>query len=228
MYMNAEMIFNEFAKYVESDDKYYTWGKHGVIEDALAWFNIPSGKFIGASSSVHADNLEKLHNFMITKATDDQLKVIANICKKHVNVPVVDFTDDAAGQVFVSMPMNEQKCDCVAVIREGIRTALTSTGNEPYFLDKAVHSENIYNVMLEHIHNCKFPVADLTTQNLGVYYEAGYAKALGKTVIFTCKDSDFANIHFDIKQVQTISWHDESDLSEKLAEQICGLNLGKR
>lgn len=42
MYMNAEMIFNEFAKYVESDDKYYTWGKHGVIEDALAWFNIPS------------------------------------------------------------------------------------------------------------------------------------------------------------------------------------------
>ena len=56
----------------------------------------------------------------------------------------------------------------------------------------------------------------------------GYAKALGKTVIFTCKDSDFANIHFDIKQVQTISWHDESDLSEKLAEQICGLNLGKR
>lgn len=100
--------------------------------------------------------------------------------------------------------------------------------DEPYFLDKAIHSENIYNVMLEHIHNCKFLVADLTTQNLGVYYEAGYAKALGKTVIFTCKDSDFANIHFDIKQVQTISWHDEPDLSEKLAEQICGLNLGKR
>lgn len=48
MNMNAEMIFNEFAKYAESDDKYYTWGKHGVIEDVLAWFNIPSGKFIGA------------------------------------------------------------------------------------------------------------------------------------------------------------------------------------
>lgn len=164
---------------------------------------------------------------MITKATDDQLKVIANICKKHVDVPAVDFTDDAAGQVFVSMPMNEQKCDCVAVIRDGIRTALTSTGNEPYFLDKDFHSENIYNVMLEHIHNCKFLVADLTTQNLGAYYEADYAKALGKAVIFTCKDSDFTNIRFDIKQVQTIIWHDESDLSEKLAEQICGLNLGK-
>lgn len=97
MNMNAEMIFNEFTKYVESDDKYYTWGKHGVIEDVLAWFNIPSGKFIGASSSVHADNLEKLHNFMVTKATDDQLKLIANICKEHMYVPVADPTDDAAG-----------------------------------------------------------------------------------------------------------------------------------
>lgn len=228
MYMNTEMIFNEFAKYAESDDNYYTWGKHGIIEDVLAWFNIPSGKFVGASSSVHANNLEKLHDFMITNATDDQLKLIANICKKHVDVPVVDFTDDAAGQVFVSMPMNEQNCDCVAMIREGIRTALISTGNEPYFSDKDFHSENIYNIMLEHIHNCKFLVADLTTQNLGVYYEAGYAKALGKAVIFTCKDSWFDKIHFDIKQIQTINWHDKSDLSVKLAEQICGLNLGKR
>lgn len=226
--MNAEMIFNEFAKYAESDDNYYTFGKHGVIEDVLAWFNISSERFIGVGSVVHANNLEKLHDFMINNATDDQLKVIANICKKNIEVPVVDYTDDAAGQVFVSMPMNEQKCDCVSVIRVGIRTALTNTGNEPYFLDKDFHSENIYNVMMEHIHNCKFLVADLTTQNLGVYYEAGYAKALGKTVIFTCKDTDFENIHFDIKQVQTICWHDESDLSEKLAEQICGLNFGKR
>lgn len=115
-----------------------------------------------------------------------------------------------------------------AVIRKGINTALKNTGNKPFFLDKAIHSENIYNVMLENIHNCKFLVADLTTQNLGVYYEAGYAKALGKTVIFTCKDSDLKNIHFDIKQVQTIGWKDESELSEELAKQICGLSLGKR
>lgn len=104
--MNAEMIFNEFAKYAESDSKYYTFGKHGVIEDVLAWFNVPSDKFIGTSSSVHANNLEKLHDFMITNATDDQLKVIANVCKKHMNVPAVDFTDEAAERVFVSMPMN--------------------------------------------------------------------------------------------------------------------------
>lgn len=188
--MNAEIIFTEFAKYAESDSIYYTFGKHGIIEDVLAWFNIPSKKFVGSSSCVHADNLDRLHDFMINNATNDQLMMIANIYRNHANVPVVDSIDDTAGQVFVSMPMNEQNCDCVATIRDGIRTALKITGNEPYFLDKDFHSENIYNVMLEHIHNCKFLVADLTTQNLGVYYEAGYAKALGKTVIFTCKDTD--------------------------------------
>ena len=154
--------------------------------------------------------------------------MIADICKKQIQVPVVDYTDDAAGQVFVSMPMNEEKCNCVSMIRNGIKKALLETDNEPYFLDKDCHSENIYNVMLEHIHNCKFLIADLTTQNLGVYYEAGYAKALGKTVIFTCRDTDFKNRHFDIQQIQTISWHDESDLSRLLAEQICSLGLGKR
>ena len=226
--LNAEMIFTEFAKYAEADDKYYTWGKHGVIEDVLAWFNIPSEKFFGAPSAVHSKNLSKLHDFMVNHATQDQLKMIADICKKQIQVPVVDYTDDAAGQVFVSMPMNEEKCNCVSMIRNGIKKPLLETDNEPYFLDKDCHSENIYNVMLEHIHNCKFLIADLTTQNLGVYYEAGYAKALGKTVIFTCRDTDFKNRHFDIQQIQTISWHDESDLSRLLAEQICSLGLGKR
>lgn len=218
--MNAEMIFNEFAKYVELDDKYYTFGKHGIIEDVLAWFNIPSEKFVGSSSVVHANNLKKLHDFMITNATDDQLELISNICKKHVAVPVVDFKDEVAGQVFVSMPMNEQKCDCAEEIREGIRTALINTGNEPYFLDKDFHNENIYNVMLKHINNCKFLVADLTTQNQGVYYEVGYAKALGKIVIFTCKDDDFCNRHFDIQQIQTIKWKNKEDLIKSLMNQI--------
>lgn len=223
--MNAEMIFNEFAKLAEANDDYYTWGKHGIIEDMLAWFNIPSENFMGCNSSVHSKNLNKLHDFMVNQATDDQLNLITNVCKNNNKLPIIDFADDATGQVFISMPMNKEKCDCVAEIREGIHTALVNTGNKAYFLDKDAHSENIYNIMLKHIHNCKFLIADLTTQNLGVYYEAGYAKALGKRVIFTCKDTDFKNRHFDIQQVQTIRWHNEKDLSEQLANQIRALNM---
>lgn len=40
--MNAEMIFNEFAKYAETNRDYYTFGKHGIIEDVLAFMGLPS------------------------------------------------------------------------------------------------------------------------------------------------------------------------------------------
>lgn len=74
--------------------------------------------------------------------------------------------------------------------------------------------------MLDEITACKFLVADLTSQNNGVYYEAGYAKALGKTVILTCKDTDFKNRHFDIAQVQTLSWKNADELATVLSQQI--------
>lgn len=69
--MNVEMIFNEFAKYAETNRDYYTFGKHGIIEDVLAFMGLPSKKFFGASSAVHADNLETLHNFLTTHGKAD-------------------------------------------------------------------------------------------------------------------------------------------------------------
>ena len=66
--MNAEIIFNEFAKFAESNNHYYTFEKHGIIEDVLSFMGLHSKKFLGASSVVHADNLETLHNFLISQA----------------------------------------------------------------------------------------------------------------------------------------------------------------
>lgn len=40
--MNAEIIFNEFAKFAESNNHYYTFEKHGIIEDVLAFMGLPS------------------------------------------------------------------------------------------------------------------------------------------------------------------------------------------
>lgn len=222
--MNAELIFTQFARYAESDDEYFKWGKHGIIEEVLAWFNIPSNKFIGVNEVVHANNLDKLHEFMVSKASEDQLKFVVEICNGKT-LPPIDMRDDAAGSVFVSMPMNNNKCSCVDEIRDGISKGLKKAGQTPYFLDKDSHNENIYNVMMDHIRNCKFLVADLTSQNQGVYFEAGYAKALGKSVIFTCKNEDFDNRHFDIQQVQTICWDSSSDLQEKLYQHILKMGV---
>ncbi len=53
-----------------------------------------------------------------------------------------------------------------------------------------------------------FVVADLTHDNQGAYWEAGYAEGLGKPVIYTCKKSKFddAKTHFDTNHHLTVIW----------------------
>ncbi len=123
------------------------------------------------------------------------------------------------------MPVNENKCSDVKKIRKGIAKALKNTGNIPYFLDTDPHNENIYQRMIDEIRNCRFLVADLTSQNNGAYFEAGMAKGMGKTVIFTCKKSDAKNLHFDVKQLQIVFWENSKDLAKKLSKQIIGSGL---
>ena len=218
--MNKEQIFVRFAKYARSDEHYYNFGTYGVIEDMLAWFDISSDRFTGASCVVHTNNLEKLHNFILNQATDEQLRFIYNISKGQT-MPEKSSICDAYGKVFVSMPMNKDKCKYVDVIRNGIDNALIDTNNIAYFLDKDAHNDNIYTKMISEIESCKFLIADLTSQNTGVYFEIGYAKALGKTVILTCNKEDFECVHFDLKQTQIVVWTDENDLRIQLKRQIC-------
>lgn len=217
--MNREQIFNEFAKNAEADDKYYNFGKHGIIEDVLSWFDLPSKKFQGANSVIHADNLETLHDFLINAASEDQLRMINDLSKGR-KLPEKSPLADSSEKVFVSMPMSPGKCALVEDIRKGISAALSETGNDPYFLDRDVYNENMYSKMIDEITACKFLVADLTSQNQGVYFEVGYAKALGKTVILTCQEDELEEVHFDLRQTQIVLWRDADDLQMKLADHI--------
>lgn len=62
------------------------------------------------------------------------------------------------------------------------------------------------------IRKAKFVAADLTNDNRGVYWEAGFAEGLGKKVIYTChkKYFDDNKIHFDTDHLQTVHWEENS------------------
>ena len=68
------------------------------------------------------------------------------------------------------------------------------------------------------IKESKFVVVDLTHQNNGAYFEEGYAMGLGKPVIQLCKDGE--ELHFDIKQKNTILWKSEDEIAERLKRRI--------
>lgn len=58
------------------------------------------------------------------------------------------------------------------------------------------------------IRKARFIVADLTHDNNGAYWEAGFAEGLGKHVIYTCEKSKFekAKTHFDTNHRRTVTW----------------------
>lgn len=63
-------------------------------------------------------------------------------------------------------------------------------------------------------------IADFTSNNNGVYFEAGYAEGLGRIVIYTIKKSDFDNLHFDTKQTNYIIWETTEELEDKLTDRV--------
>jgi hypothetical protein len=87
-------------------------------------------------------------------------------------------------------------------------------------IDRVEHNDDITDRILAGIRSAQFVVADFTGQRQGVYFEAGFAAGLGRTVIWTCQENDVANLHFDTRQRNHILWSTAGDLREKLTQRI--------
>ena len=71
----------------------------------------------------------------------------------------------------------------------------------------------IDNIMREEIRGATFVIVDLTHDNPGAYWEAGYAEGLGKPVIYICEREKFEakKTHFDTNHCTTIPWSRDDD-----------------
>lgn len=121
-------------------------------------------------------------------------------------------------QVFVAMAFKEE---LGSVYENGIKKAIEDDcGYTAYRVDKAEHNERIDDLIISEIKRSKFLVADLTFQRNGVYFEAGMMTGLGRPVIFTVKEEDADNVHFDTRQYKQIRWKNAADLREQLHRRI--------
>jgi len=97
--------------------------------------------------------------------------------------------------VFVLMPFDEAFED---VYKLGIKPACTDAGAYCERLDEQIFQKE---TMLARIYNqiakADIIVADMTGRNPNVFYEVGYAHALGKQVILLTQNAD--DIPFDLK-----------------------------
>jgi hypothetical protein len=92
--------------------------------------------------------------------------------------------------------------DLDRVFKECLVPAVKQTG---YELRIASEEAGLIDALIEDgIRRCRFLIADLSDDNGGAYWEAGFAHGLGKPVIYICREGVIP--HFDTDHHQTVWW----------------------
>ncbi len=128
-----------------------------------------------------------------------------------------------SSKAFVAMSFDKGMHD---VFIKGLQKGIEDAGYDGVRVDKTEHIDRIDDQIIALIRESAFIVADFTGHRGGVYFEAGFALGLGLPVIWTCRKSDMKDLHFDIRQYNTIDWTGPKDLAERLQHRI-EATLGK-
>ena len=107
---------------------------------------------------------------------------------------------------FIASKFNDPDLD--TFVNEVVKPAVKEIGYELVDMRDVARAGVIDNIMRTQIRDAAFVVADLTHDNLGAYWEAGYAEGLGKPVIYICERTKFeeASTHFDTNHCTTVPW----------------------
>jgi hypothetical protein len=106
------------------------------------------------------------------------------------------------------------------VMKDAIRPAAQECGFEAFSVGDEPFNGDITDKIIAGIKECRFMIADFTGHRGGVYFEAGYAEGLGLPVIYTCRDDQKNEVHFDINHNNFIFWNTPEILKEKLIDRI--------
>lgn len=122
-------------------------------------------------------------------------------------------------RAFVAMWFDKSMDD---YYRDGIKKAIEEAGYVPVRIDLKDFNEKICDEIIAEIRRAKFMIADCSEYRTGVFFEAGFAKGLGREVIFTVRKEDVDKLkeHFDTRQYNHIVYDSPEDLRKKLYNRI--------
>ena len=139
-------------------------------------------------------------------------------------------------QAFVAMWFDSEMD---GVFEQAIAPAIKDVGYRPVIINQKQHNNHIVEEIIAEIRRSKFVIADFTCGTYettekdetgkqvskelprgGVYFEAGFAKGLGREVIWTVRFDKLKYVHFDTAQYNFIVWDSLEDLRKKLAIRI--------
>lgn len=125
-------------------------------------------------------------------------------------------TGAESNNVFIAMSFDPGRL----AVAEAIAHAISASDYTPFRMDQVEHLNRIDDEILSRLRSSKFLVVDLTLQNPGAYFEAGFMLGLGRPVIWICSTEDLENVHFDARQYNIIEYDDNEQLQRRLQLRI--------
>ncbi len=131
----------------------------------------------------------------------------------------------------VTASETDSKCAFVAMwfdstmkdfYEKGIKLAVEEAGYTAVRIDLKEFNNKICDELIAEIKRSKFLIADFSGLRSGVFFEAGFAKGLGREVIFTVRNEYVEQLkeHFDTRQYNHIVYDSPEDLRKKLYNRI--------
>jgi hypothetical protein len=132
-----------------------------------------------------------------------------------------DYEAEKKGQIsgnygFIALETGDESLE--PLIREHIKPSLANIGYDLVDYRDISKAGIIDNILRVQIRDAAFVLVDLTHDNRGAYWEAGYAEGLGKPVLYICNKSKFdeRSTHFDTNHCTTVQW-DVDNIPEFIA-----------
>lgn len=155
----------------------------------------------------------------------DMLDEAIGLIRAEPSIPLKADTQDAAtvsaeivkNFAFVAMPMNPDDHHLGDVL-DAIKEAAQRCDVQAERVDDQLSNDRITDRILESIRKAEFVIADLSDARPNVYFEAGYAHALGKTPIYIAAAG--TKLEFDLKDYPVIFFRNLRELKHELERRL--------
>jgi hypothetical protein len=130
-----------------------------------------------------------------------------------------------SGYAFIAMPMDPDDHALIDVL-DALKEAALRCGIRAERIDEPESNERITDRILDSIERAEHVIIDLTNSRPNVFFEAGYAHALGKIPIYVARQG--TKLEFDLKDYPVLFFRNLKELKDAIERRLKGLEASRK